>query len=68
MSHYLGLNIFIGNGMVWYALELTMVWYALEMEMVCIGMVSISLPLPCMVCIGNGMVGYGMHWKWYGTH
>jgi hypothetical protein len=45
-----------------------MVWYALEMEMT---MVWISLPFPCMVCIGNEMVWYGivwngMHWQWYG--
>jgi len=46
-----------------------MVWYALEMTMVFIGMVCISLPFPCMVYIGNGMVCIAnvMHrqWKWY---
>jgi hypothetical protein len=45
--------------------------YALAMAMVCI-----AFPLPCMVCIGNGMEWYGMHCKfyalememvWYGT-
>jgi hypothetical protein len=61
-------------GMVWYALELAMVWYAMvwyalememEMAMLCIGMVSIALPLPCMVFIGNGMVWYALEMVWY---
>jgi hypothetical protein len=45
-----------------------MVWYALEMA---IDMARIALPLPCMVCIGNGMdflsiVWYALEIVWYG--
>jgi hypothetical protein len=62
--------------MVWYG----MVWYALEMVMVCIGNGNsmhwkwYAMPFHCMVCIGSGMVWYGMHWhwkwkwQWYGMH